>query len=48
MNTIVDALLKKISKAMTEDLEFKVCIVLPLLPGFEGEITEKTANVMRI
>jgi phospholipase D1/2 len=59
-NCIADALAKRLERAIEEDNKrrergdpcdhpcFKLLICLPLLPGFEGEITSKAGNVMRL
>lgn len=47
-NRIAEALIHRIERAIEKDEEFKVCVFLPLLPGFEGGIDEKAGNVMRI
>ena len=52
-NKIAEALVKRIKRAITEEEQdsskkFKICVIMPLLPGFEGGIEEKGSNVMRI
>ena len=59
-NKIAAALAERLKRAIKEDNErrdkgvpcdhpnFKLLICLPLLPGFEGEITSKAGNVMRL
>jgi phospholipase D1/2 len=59
-NKIAGALAERLIRAIKEDNErrdrgdlckhpnFKLLICLPLLPGFEGEITSKAGNVMRL
>jgi len=47
-NRIAEALIDRIKGAHQRNEHFKVAVVLPLLPGFEGEIYEKSSNVMRI
>ena len=47
-NQIANAIAERIERAIDEGTEFKVCVLLPLLPGFEGGIEEKSGNVMRI
>lgn len=37
-NKIAEALLAKIIFCFNNNIKFKVFVVLPLLPGFEGEI----------
>lgn len=47
-NKIAQAIADRIERAIDEGKDFKVCVVLPLLPGFEGHIEDKSGNVMRI
>jgi len=47
-NKIAAALVRRIFRAIDHNEDFKVVVVLPLLPGFEGGITDKSANVMRL
>ena len=47
-NKIVETLAKRISRAYEEKRPFKVIIVMPLLPGFEGDITDPASTVLRI
>lgn len=47
-NKIAQAIAERIEKAIQQGQDFKVCVLLPLLPGFEGGIEEKSGNVMRI
>lgn len=47
-NQIAEAIIKRIELAIEKEQEFKVCVFIPLLPGFEGGIDEKSGNVMRI
>ena len=47
-NLIAQAIVDRIIKAFRESRKFLVIIVLPLLPGFEGEIDDERANLMRI
>ncbi|XP_072530394.1 phospholipase D2 [Salminus brasiliensis] len=39
-NTIGDAIVKRILRAHSEKKKYRVFVVVPLLPGFEGEIAE--------
>uniref|UniRef100_A0A4W4FP08 Phospholipase n=1 Tax=Electrophorus electricus TaxID=8005 RepID=A0A4W4FP08_ELEEL len=39
-NTIGDAIVKRILRAHSEKQKYRVFVVIPLLPGFEGNITE--------
>jgi len=41
-------LVERINKAYREKKPFKVIILLPLLPGFEGDVREDNSAVMRI
>jgi len=47
-NEIAHALCFRIEKAHAMGQDFKVVIFLPLLPGFEGEVDDPTATVLRI
>lgn len=47
-NKIASAISERIERAIDEGKDFKVCVLLPLLPGFEGGIEAKSGNVMRI
>lgn len=47
-NKVCQALAMRISKAFEEGKPFKVVVVLPLLPGFEGEIDSEHSAVLRI
>ncbi len=47
-NQIVKTLCDRITKAFYEKKTFKVIIVVPLLPGFEGEPGDPAATVLRI
>lgn len=47
-NQVVSALADRILKAARLKQPFKVVVVLPLLPGFEGHILGENASVLRI
>lgn len=48
-NKICYELIERINKAYREKQKFKVMIMMPLLPGFEGDITNETSSsVMRV
>lgn len=47
-NQIAEAIVQRILKAVLEQQDFVVVVVVPLLPGFEGDLNAKNANVMRI
>jgi phospholipase D1/2 len=47
-NQVAEAIVQRILKAIEEKADFLIVIVLPLLPGFEGDLNSKNANVMRI
>jgi phospholipase D1/2 len=47
-NEIVETLCKRIIQAHEKREPFKVIIVVPLLPGFEGDPGDATATVLRI
>ena len=48
MNRIIDVVAKRIKRAIDDDKEFIAFIVLPLLPGFGGNITKADGKVLRI
>lgn len=47
-NEIVATLCKRIMRAFNEKKTFKVILVVPLLPGFEGDPGDTAASVLRI
>lgn len=47
-NKIVDKLAERISRAHAQKQPFKCIVVMPLLPGFEGDITDPNSTVLRI
>lgn len=47
-NKIAQALLLRIRRAIEEGQSFKVVVVIPLLPGFEGGIQEKAGAFTRL
>lgn len=47
-NKIAEALILRIKMADNNNENFKVYVVLPLLPAFEGDITERKSAVLRI
>ncbi|KAL4449779.1 hypothetical protein ABPG74_008152 [Tetrahymena malaccensis] len=47
-NQISVALVQRIKKAAQNQENFLVVVILPLLPGFEGEIDSPNSNVMKI
>lgn len=47
-NEIVKTLCERITRAFNEKKTFKVIIVVPLLPGFEGDPGDVNATVLRI
>ena len=47
-NKIVECLAKRIERAHKNNEKFRVIIVLPLLPGFEGDIADQASSVLRI
>lgn len=47
-NQIAEALVLRIRRAIEEGKPFRVVVVLPLLPGFEGSIEEKNGVVTRL
>ena len=47
-NKIVELLAERIIRAKKEGKKFRVVIVMPLLPGFEGNIADPASTVLRI
>lgn len=47
-NRIAEALVLKILEAHEANKEFVVCVVIPLLPGFQGDIWDAGSAVVRI
>lgn len=47
-NKIVDCLAERIIRAYKTGQNFKVIVVMPLLPGFEGDITNVQSRALRI
>ena len=47
-NRIGQAIVDRILRAHVERKNFLVVVILPLLPGFEGEIHNDKTNLMRI
>lgn len=47
-NKIGQALVLRIRRAIEEGKNFKVVVVIPLLPGFEGGVQEKSGTFTRI
>lgn len=47
-NRIAETIVLRIRKAIDENQNFKVIVVIPLLPGFEGGIDEKKGAVTRL
>lgn len=45
---MVEKLAERISRAHAAKKFFKVVVLIPLLPGFEGDVREERAAVMRI
>ncbi|XP_073807258.1 phospholipase D2 isoform X2 [Danio rerio] len=46
-NTIGDAIVKRILRAHSEGKKFRVFVVIPLLPGFEGDISQGGGNAIQ-
>ncbi|KAM3869442.1 phospholipase D2 [Diretmus argenteus] len=46
-NGIGDAIVKRILRAHSEQKKYRVFVVVPLLPGFEGDITEGGGNAIQ-
>jgi phosphatidylserine/phosphatidylglycerophosphate/cardiolipin synthase-like enzyme len=47
-NKIADTLAKRICRAIDEEKPFLTVILIPLLPGFEGDITAKETHLLRV
>lgn len=47
-NQIAQALVERIKIAAHKKEKFKIIVVLPLLPGFEGSIDDPSASVLRV
>lgn len=47
-NQISEVLIMRIKQAAANKEKFRVIVVLPLLPGFEGEIDTSTASILKI
>ena len=45
---ISELIIKKIEIAFKKKQNFKVILMLPLLPGFEGHIADEGSSVMRV
>lgn len=48
MNTIAEVLIKRINMAIMCSEEFKVIVMIPLLPAFEGSVDDPSAAVLRV
>lgn len=48
MNTIAEVLIKRIRKAIMCSEDFRVIVMIPLLPAFEGSVDDPTAAVLRV
>ena len=48
INTISDALIQRISLAIKLGEQFRVIVVIPLLPAFEGSVDDPSAAVLRV
>jgi phospholipase D1/2 len=48
VNSISEALIKRIEIAIDLQEDFRVIVVLPLLPAFEGSINDPNATVLRV
>ncbi|TRY96720.1 hypothetical protein DNTS_032203, partial [Danionella cerebrum] len=46
-NTIGDAIVKRILRAHSEGKKYRVFVVIPLLPGFEGDIAQGGGNAIQ-
>ena len=48
LNGIAQALVERITRAFCSQEKFRVIVVMPLLPGFEGNVYDPTATVLKI
>jgi len=46
-NLISEEIADRILKAYEKGEDFKVIVMMPLLPGFEGDVTKDTSGVLR-
>lgn len=47
-NEISEIIAQKIRDAFRNRQPFKVIVMMPLLPGFEGDVTSEKAGVLRV
>lgn len=47
-NKIVECLAERIGRAYHQGERFRAIVVMPLLPGFEGDIAQPSSSVLRI
>lgn len=47
-NEIVNCLAERIARAHRNGENFKVIVVMPLLPGFEGDVADKASGILRV
>uniref|UniRef100_A0A8C2AXS3 Phospholipase n=1 Tax=Cyprinus carpio TaxID=7962 RepID=A0A8C2AXS3_CYPCA len=47
LNTIGDAIVRRILRAHSEGKKYRVFVVIPLLPGFEGDISQGGGNAIQ-
>lgn len=47
-NTIVQSIVDRVNTAISRNQPFIVVIVLPLLPGFEGNVTKEDGQLLRV
>lgn len=48
INQITTVLTDKILEKIRANEDFHVCVIIPMLPGFGGEIDDKSGNMLRI
>jgi phospholipase D1/2 len=47
-NQIAESIYKRIIRAYREKKVFRVFVIIPLLPGFEGDVAGSTGNALRL
>lgn len=45
---MVERIAERISRAYADEEPFRVVVLIPLLPGFEGDVRESNGAVMRV
>lgn len=47
-NRIMEAICNRVIKAISRNQDFKVMIIMPLIPGFAGELDDPNASLPRV